>query len=141
MNQKGFTVIELMIVMSLLLVLSSVALPKICRLNSMNIKPFQRELAYHIQHVHELSMYNQKNMMIQFYSSQYVIRTSPLEKPLYVVKIPKGIKVSTNLLYNEIIFNENGIPNVGGTIYIHTVNQNRRITIIPGTGAVKYYTN
>jgi len=141
MSQKGFTLIELTIVMCLLLVFTLLVIPRLNHSNSVNLKNYQREFAYHLQLAHELSMYNQKKLIVQFYQNRYAIRTSALEKPIFMIDYPEGVTVSTNFPYYEVIFNEYGIPNQGGTIYIRSSNTTKRITIIPGTGVVKYYSD
>ncbi|MDF2546483.1 MAG: hypothetical protein K0R93_1381 [Anaerosolibacter sp.] len=133
-RQKGFTLIEVVAVIGLMVILSSLAMPTIKK-SSFTMKSYARHLCTDIREVRMSKMTLGGQYSILLSKKYYKVLDGTQE--LKSVEIPDPFE----LLYGneEVRFSYQGVPTHGGdTITIYNKDSRRfyQITIVPASGRV-----
>lgn len=136
MNRKGFTLIEIVITLSLVVIVTAIFVPKL-NFNKSYLKAFSHELLYDIRDLRT------KSMTIGSANYSIVIDT---DKNIYYYKegtnVIKSIELDSDFEFDiytsTISFNFNGTPDNAQTIRIRNKKNGdyKEITIVPNTGRV-----
>ncbi|KPU28074.1 hypothetical protein TR13x_01670 [Caloranaerobacter sp. TR13] len=133
-NIKGLTVIELLVVLTLIFLILLIAVPKI-KINDYELLGQGKMLCNDIRNIRMLRMSEGSAYRILLEEKSYIVLngTTQIKK----VDLKEGYK----LIYseNEIMFNLNGAPTHGGTTISLLDLKNDRyceITIVPASGRI-----
>ncbi len=134
MNTKGFTLIELIITISLIIVIVLIVVPKL-NYDKSYLESFTKELAYDIRKIRINSMTNDKELYyILLTNDSYELRKSL--KRIKLVKLKTNFKL--DYIHQEISFNYNGTPDNSQTITITNkkTKESKKISIVVETGRI-----
>ena len=135
-NQKGFTLIELIVVIATLAMLFSLVIPNIQK-NSSELLTTSRKLRDEIRYIRYMKIAEGKNYRLVFQEHSYILSEGP--KRIKEVIIDKDLSINQNFIGSEVFFSYNGAPSSnGGTITITNKNSKRycKITVVPATGRI-----
>ncbi|HHY82299.1 MAG TPA: type II secretion system protein [Clostridiales bacterium] len=154
-NSKGYTILELIAVLSVICILTALSVPNLLRANE---RWLLRSTAYMIANdirrvqrlsVQECAQYNFEINIKEFY---YILRSNdPTHPNIKKVKLDPKITQITSTLYNPgygapkdgyriLRFSYLGSPNQAGEIVLKTVNGDSiRLTVDVTTGRVMVY--
>ncbi|WZL71456.1 prepilin-type N-terminal cleavage/methylation domain-containing protein [Clostridiaceae bacterium 35-E11] len=135
-NQKGFTLLELMIIISLLIIVFIITIPRFT-MDRFILKAQARELCSDIRMIRLLKMTEGKYYQIQLNKDHYKILIGI--KKIKRVNFHKNIETFCNNKY--ISFSCQGAPTGSETadtikIYHRKTNEFYEITIVPASGRV-----
>lgn len=132
-KQKGYTLIELILVMSLMSLLAAIAIPRIDK-TPFNMKIYSRKLCADIRYIRLMKMTEGGGYRILLHEEYYRVLNGT--KELKTVELPTHM----HLLYpaQVIRFKLNGAPSWAGTIYVRDKKSGSyyEITIVPASGRV-----
>ena len=150
MRSGGYTVVELVLVMVLLIILAAVAVPRFTALQSVRVNAAVREIASDIRYAQSLAISSGKNHRVVFSAAGYTIEendggwqyiTFPVTADNYIVQIAadyEGVVIDSGY---TLEFNSLGEPVVGGggsfTVSNSGSNPCRQISIVNNIGRVQ----
>lgn len=140
-NEKGYTLIELIVVLAILGIMSAVILPKIHLIERYKLKSQAETLAEDIRYTQRLAMSENANyyFQIQKKENSYNIRSGNIkDKNVKKIYLSKDIKF-TEESKSEIKYTSKGTPGMSGTIRLTSNNYRVEITIRPSSGRVTVY--
>lgn len=135
-DQKGFTLIELIVVMAALAMLLSLAVPRIQK-GSSDLLATSKTLRDEIRYARYMKMTEGKNYRLVFQEHSYILSEGP--KRIKEVVIDKDLSIHENFKGSEVSFSFNGSPSSnGGTITISNKVSKKycKITVVPATGRI-----
>lgn len=138
-GNKGYTLVEIVVVLAIIGIISAITVPLMHKSFLQNMKSIQRKIGKDIRYAQEMAIYSKSTISVMFFKDKYIIRTSPTKPPILRVDLPSGISIMTNFNYDEIIFNAEGIPSRGGTIYLSRGTEVKEVRVSPVTGQINYY--
>ncbi|SHI92465.1 pilus assembly FimT family protein [Lutispora thermophila] len=135
-GQKGLTIIELIVVIGILCLFASIALPKIDTSNYELLK-ISKSLRDDIRYIRYQKMTEGENLRILFQMTKYTILEGT--RKIKEVKLNNKYSLYQNFADSQVAFSYSGAPSTsGGTITIFN-NENKsycQITVVPGTGRI-----
>ncbi len=149
-NQKGFTLLETLIVLAIIALLVSITVPTLSRtLAKQSLASFAHQLAGDIRYVRQRNINGDihTELKLQITTNEYLLVESVGSAKSTVVverkRAPAGVSFPHNEIRKTISFSGIGAPNEGGTT-IHITNTHGdkyRVTITPATGRVQVFRN
>jgi competence protein ComGD len=134
-NQKGFTLIESLIVLSILLIISSITAFSIKpQYNSTNDKAFTSQLKADLYYGQQYAIANQMEVIVIFFEHEHMYTVAAGSKRILERKHSPDISVSQGTIPLYFIYNPNGNVDRFGTLYIRTKQKNYRLTVLIGKG-------
>lgn len=129
MNQKGFTLIETLLVLAVLTIIIIISTQIVMKINEKNeIDHFFEQLQYDILTVQSYSIEKNSIMSISFLSSSNTYRASHnFGNILFERKIPDSIQFDSNSNLKKIEFTSGKIRNFGTVMFNH---KNKKISFI-----------
>jgi competence protein ComGD len=134
-NQKGFTLIESLIVLSILLIISSITAFSINpQYYSATDKTFIAQLKADLYYGQQYAIANQMEVKVIFYEHEHMYLISTGNKQLVERHHSPTITVTQGTIQLVFKFNSNGNVDRFGTLYIRTQQKNYRLTLLIGKG-------
>lgn len=134
LNKKGVTLLELILVFSLIAIISAIALPRTNRLPYF-MKSYGRTLCADIRYIRLAKMTEGGEFRILLHSRYYRVLNG--HKELKTIELPKNLELVFS--GSEVRFDYKGSPSHGGTtITIRDRDSAKfyQITIVPASGRV-----
>ncbi|NLM12259.1 MAG: prepilin-type N-terminal cleavage/methylation domain-containing protein [Epulopiscium sp.] len=142
-KENGFTLIELIIVVSMISLMSCIIVPSFHLLERVALKQAAQELKMNIQYTQKRAIQDNKRHWLRFYDSQnlYIISSNVFDSPLKKIQLSPDIKMKEIVFSTskEIKFTEKGTTGSGGHLYLQSKNFKVKLTVMPGTGRVKIF--
>ena len=136
-NNKGFTLIEMLIVLSIFMVLASLSLnlyPKYVQ--KMETTRFVRQFEEDLYYAQSYAISHEMNISVNLNNYNYTISSNLNGVILQRMNPPNTtFKKGTNGL--KIFFNDAGSPITSGVVYIQTDQERYKVTIYIGKGRIK----
>jgi len=135
-SHEGLTIIELIVVIGMLSLLMSIALPKIDN-SDYKLMEIAKTLRDDIRYVRYMKMTEGENLRVLLQKSKYSILEGT--RKIKEVNLGSNFSLNQNFKDNQIAFSFNGAPSTsGGTITLinNTNGKYCEITVVPGTGRV-----
>lgn len=141
LNEKGYTLIELVLVLAILGIILLISMPTISNINDAYLNHFSRQLLYDIRYVKNMNMAEpMKSYNMVLLGDGYQVRyTDPMPAFHKVVDLRDNYSLS---FYDSTVwFNANGTPRRAQTIKIlnNSTGRYREITINVNTGRILLY--
>jgi len=138
LNKKGFTLIELIVTIGLLIILLSIVFPKI-NLDRYYMDKVAKELLYDLKDIKVKMMTTDGPAYSMTISEDHYMLKIGKDKRIYQYKkfeLKEGYKFIYS--YQDVAFNFNGAPHQSQTIRILNTETNeiREISIVLGTGRI-----
>lgn len=134
-NQKGFTLIESLVVLSIFLIISSITAFSIKpQYNSATDKAFISQLKADLYYGQQYAIANQIEVKVIFYEHEHMYLISTGSKQLVMRNHSPTITVTQGTIQLVFKFNSNGNVDRFGTLYIRTQQKNYRLTLLIGKG-------
>jgi competence protein ComGD len=134
-NQKGFTLIESLIVLSIFLIISSITAFSIKpQYYSAVDKTFISQLKADLYYGQQYAIANQMEVKVIFYEHEHRYLISTVSKQLVERNHSPMITVTQGTIQLVFKFNSNGNVDRFGTLYIRTQQKNYRLTLLIGKG-------
>jgi competence protein ComGD len=134
-NQKGFTLIESLIVLSIFLIISSITAFSIKpQYYSATDKAFISQLKADLYYGQQYAIANQMEVKVIFYEHEHRYLISTGSKQLVERNHSPTITVTQGTIQLVFKFNPNGNVDRFGTLYIRTQQKNYRLTLLIGKG-------
>lgn len=135
-KQRGVTLIELIVVVAMLSLLSSIVLPRI-ETSTYALLAASRGLRDDIRYIRCMTMTEGQNLHITFQRTGYSILEG--SKVIKKIKFHQDFSLYQNLTGSQIAFSYSGAPSTsGGTLTL--VNDESKkycvVTVVPGTGRI-----
>ena len=142
-NQKGFTLLEILVVLAIIALLASITVPTLSRtLAKQSLSSFARQLAGDIRYVRHRNINGDTGLKLRISTNEYM-----LEKNTKVVerkRAPTGVsfpykKITKTISFRSIGGPLPGAPRGGGTtIHIENTHGDKyRVRILLATGRVR----
>lgn len=138
-DKKGYTLIELLIVIALFSILLSIALPNLAFYRNImerqEISEFKKDLLF----ARNSAIVENKSYTVAFNHERnsYNIKTGS-RPPIKSKTFNHGLKLTENKLANSFIFTPSGATANSNTIYINTKKDKRYVvTLTPATGRIE----
>ncbi|MBN2287463.1 MAG: type II secretion system protein [Tissierellales bacterium] len=141
-GQKGYTLIELICVLSLIGIIGLISLPKISYIHDFHLDSISNALLYDIRMIKMKDMSEpKKSYQILLTDKAYQIRYNKGTMPSLLRKVTLDSHYRISFSHPNVWFNANGTPKHAQTITItNTVTgKNHMITINPNTGRILLY--
>ncbi len=139
--KKGFTLLEVVVIVSLLAILLSVAVPSAAPLENWKLQTAAQELAAHLREARQDAIASGQPSEILFlvYENCYLLR---LHTGSQRVDLPAGIEYEGTTTFPgmppRVSFNYLGRPSRGGTVILESAaGENRYVIMTPVTGRVR----
>jgi competence protein ComGF len=140
-NSIGFTLLEVIIAVTVLFTVLIPAYPIINnQYQSILLKQEVNKLATYIETARQEIILEKESKDIRFLRSEFPhsYRIRKNNKIIDTVFLPESIKLYTNIEENVLVFNNLGIPKIGGTIRLTNINeQYQEIIIHPFSGIIE----
>ena len=141
LNEKGYTLIELVLVLAILGIILLISMPTISNINDTYLNHFSRQLLYDIRYVKNMNMAEpMKSYNMVLLGDGYQVRyADPMPAFHKVVDLRDNYSLS---FYDSTVwFNANGTPRRAQTIKIlnNSTGRYREITINVNTGRILLY--
>ena len=141
LNEKGYTLIELVLVLAILGIILLISMPTISNINDAYLNHFSRQLLYDIRYVKNMNMAEpMKSYNMVLLGDGYQVRyADPMPAFHKVVDLRDNYSLS---FYDSTVwFNANGTPRRAQTIKIlnNSTGRYREITINVNTGRILLY--
>jgi prepilin-type N-terminal cleavage/methylation domain-containing protein len=141
MSKKGYTLIELVVVLALLAMVATMVIPRIHLWTDHYLDSISRQLTYDIRFVKNQNMTQpMKTYQLQLLDSGYLVRYSD---GLPVLKKRVELREHYRISYYQptVWFNANGTPKQAQTIRVinHKTGRFREITINVNSGRILLY--
>ncbi|MBV1757000.1 MAG: prepilin-type N-terminal cleavage/methylation domain-containing protein [Dethiosulfatibacter sp.] len=141
MNKKGYTLIELILVLAILGIILLISMPTISNINDTYLNNFARQLLYDIRFVKNMNMTEPvKSYNMVLLADGYQVRyANPM--PAFHKVVDLRDQYSISFYENSVWFNANGTPRRAQTITIfnNKTGKFREITINVNTGRILLY--
>lgn len=137
--QKGFTLVELMILIAVLSIILALVLPRL-NFQDMLLKKEAYLLCWNIRKVRMQNMTDGTERQMELTATTYKIQNGPRDLEIY--HFDDSIQIWDNLdsdpFVSRLKFSYYGSPNESGTIMIRNTKTKRymEITIVPSSGRV-----
>jgi len=136
-NEKGFTSIELIIVIVIAGIMAAVAIPKMNHFTEVDLYTTARQVKSDIRYAQQLAMSKYTNVTIAFTGStgDYAITGSGISTtPKF---LPPNSRATFNATYT-FIFNSSGVPTTGGgtAVVISSGGSSEQVVVSAVTGSV-----
>jgi prepilin-type N-terminal cleavage/methylation domain-containing protein len=132
-NEKGFTTIELIIVIVIAGIMAAVAIPKMGNVSTVDLYTTARQVKSDIRYAQQLAMSKYTNTTITFNGNAdtYAITGNGISTtPKF---LPPSSKSKFSATYT-FTFNSSGVPNTGGTIVILSGADSEQVVVSSVTG-------
>ncbi len=137
-NEKGFTLVELIIVLSIITIISFITLPKVNIVERYKLKSTAYAVAEDLKYTQKLAINENITHHFKTTNDLYFIRKDGVSigstKKVY---IPNDIKFENTS--KDISYTSKGTPVLGGAITLSSRNYKIQITVIPATGRITVY--
>jgi competence protein ComGD len=135
LNQKGFTLIESLIVLSIFLIISSITAFSIKpQFHSVNDKAFITQLKADLYYGQQFAIANQMEVKVIFYEHEHLyVLIAGSNRIVERTHSPK-IRVSQGTIQLYFKFNPNGNLDRFGSLFIRTEQKLYRLTLLIGKG-------
>lgn len=136
-NQKGYTLSEILIVLSIFIVIASISLylyPTFQK--KWEVKKFVHQFQEDLYYTQQYAMSHKRPISIILSEGNYTI-FSTMDGNLVRRANPADIKFSSGTLGFRIIYNSNGTAIQAGTVYIQSFTEKYKITFYIGKGRFK----
>ncbi|MDP3387504.1 MAG: prepilin-type N-terminal cleavage/methylation domain-containing protein [Eubacteriales bacterium] len=141
MNKKGYTLVELILVLAILGIILLISMPTISNANDAYLNNFARQLLYDIRFVKNMNMTEpMKSFNMVLLEDGYQVRyANPM--PAFHKVVDLRDQYSISFYENSVWFNANGTPRRAQTIRIinNKTGRYREITINVNTGRILLY--
>ncbi len=141
LNKKGYTLIELILVLAILGIILLISMPTISNINDTYLNNFARQLLYDIRFVKNMNMTEPvKSYNMVLLADGYQVRyANPM--PAFHKVVDLRDQYSISFYENSVWFNANGTPRRAQTITIfnNKTGKFREITINVNTGRILLY--
>ena len=141
LNEKGYTLIELVVVLDILGIILLISMPTISNINDTYLNHFSRQLLYDIRYVKNMNMAEpMKSYNMVLLGDGYQVRyADPM--PAYHKVVDLRDNYSLSFYDSTVWFNANGTPRRAQTIKIlnNSTGRYREITINVNTGRILLY--
>ena len=143
-SKNGFTLIELICVMSIISILSCITIPKLGIVRDYEMKNYIQELACDIANLKLKRIANQKGSIKIFrdsYMKVIFLKQDYFNTKTEWVTLPKNMHLRTNIRSKRINFSPGGEPINAGEIFLIDDTRDKviRLTLMPYTGKVTIY--
>jgi|SRR5690554_553732 len=150
-HNRGFTLLELIVVLAILGIISSIVIPSIVFITRRNtLKTVTQEIAQEIKDTQQLATNYRKEVIfdLDINRNTYTVRENRAKPKTFTTgQFSKDITITSNLYrpytgdmrgVRRIKYSANGLPSQTGTIWITDQSgKTMTITIAVGTGRVK----
>jgi prepilin-type N-terminal cleavage/methylation domain-containing protein len=130
MNPKGFTIIELIVVIALIGILAVMALPRMIATTTISARESAAMVAADIRKTQDLAMADTAGHSIAFTSGSGNYTIDQGSAQAETISLPSGVTINTTA---TITFNTLGEPNAAATI---NVGGATTVSVIQNTGRV-----
>ncbi len=141
LNKKGYTLIELILVLAILGIILRISMPTISNINDAYLNNFARQMLYDIRFVKNMNMTEPiKSYNMVLLEDGYQVRyANPMPTFYKVVDLREQYSIS--FFEDTIWFNANGTPGRAQTIKLfnNDTGNYREITINVNTGRILLY--
>ncbi len=138
LNKKGFTLIELIVTIGLLIILFSIVVPRI-NTDRYYMEKISKELLYDMKDIKVKNMTSENDSYtMTFYPDYYILKVGTNTG----IKQYKKVELKEDFLFTysfqNLTFNYRGSPSHGQTITLKDIKTEaiKQITIIPVTGRI-----
>lgn len=135
-NQRGITVIELIVVIGMMAILACIALPKV-ETGTYALLAASKGLRDDIRYVRCMTMTEGQNLRVFFQRTGYFILEGP--KAVREVKLHNDFSLYQNFTDSQVAFSYNGAPSTSGGTATLVNNKSKKyceLTVVPGTGRI-----
>lgn len=140
MNSRGaFTLIEILIVLALFLLFSSIAIPNIGMLNHAKESKELREMKTDLLYTRNQAIVGSRTLKFKWDYANNGYRITSLDEKEVIKshRCESGIKIIENPKINEFIFSPRGTPSYSDTISIvDSKNGRYHLSVAPATGKI-----
>lgn len=149
MNARGFTLLELMIVISIIGILAAVTWPKLSGVKAdFRLRTASRACVLDIRYAQQLSMDTKEKHGVFFSQNGYIIKNIVTDETIKSISFGNGVQyVSDSLSGDAVIFQTDGVPYKSDGItefstesridfVMNSVNFHVYIKLTPRTGEV-----
>lgn len=141
LNEKGYTLIELILVLAILGIILLISMPTISNINDAYLNNFSRQLLYDIRYVKSMNMAEPvKSYNMVLLADGYQVRYSD-PMPAFHKVVDLRDNYSLSFYDSAVWFNANGTPRRAQTIKVinNSTGRYREITINVNTGRILLY--
>jgi Tfp pilus assembly protein FimT len=142
-EEPGITLVELLVVVSLLTLMSAVAIPVFHQTGTWTLRAAATELAVRIREARQQAIADGQNCYVIFYMANGMVKLESSQGSEWV-KLPQGITFAANnfpLVVDgrpTLYFRYTGAPNRGGHVALKNQRGNKLYVIVtPVTGRVR----
>ncbi|WHX99295.1 competence type IV pilus minor pilin ComGD [Neobacillus sp. DY30] len=134
-NQRGFTLIESLIVLSIFLIISSITVFSIKpQYYSTSDKAFISQLKADLYYGQQYAIANQMEVKVVFYEHEHKYKIGTSSISLVERNHSSTIRVTQGSIQLIFKFNPNGNVDRFGTLFIRTQQKDYRLTLLIGKG-------
>jgi prepilin-type N-terminal cleavage/methylation domain-containing protein len=148
-NEKGFTTIELIIVIVIAGIMAAVAIPKMNHISEVDLYTTARQVKSDIRYAQQLAMSKYTNTTITFNGgvSSITVNGTSIPPNEYAITgsgintTPKFLPPNSRAKFNAnytIIFNSSGVPTTGGgtAVVVSSGGNSKQVVVSSVTGSV-----